>query len=522
MAKVLIGNVKGPKGDTGPQGPQGEQGPTGATGPQGPKGDKGDTGATGPEGPQGPKGDAGETGPQGPTGPKGDTGARGPQGIQGEQGETGPQGPKGDTGATGARGPQGIQGKPGETGPTGPQGPKGDTGPQGPTGSQGPQGPTGTSMRFRGTWASGTQYVASSSYIDVVQYNGSLWACKTTNTGHAPAEGTYWGMAAQGVPDLTASRVLVSNSSGDVAASAITTTELNCLDGIQDNVQDQLDELNGNLVNKVNNSDIANNLTTTSSGKVLDARQGKILKDQISGKLSTSGGTVSGDLTLGSALHSSGQIYLQYAKSILWNNSARIYASASQQMYLSASTEGKYFLHLGVHDNTWALDPDTNGMLDLGTPNHKWSDIYATNGSIQTSDRTLKNSIQDPDERYEQLFMHLRPKSFKFNDGTSGRTHIGFISQDVEEAMDDVGLDSLDFAGFCKDQKTATTEITKQVEVYDQDTGETENQEVAYTEDQPVEGEYVYSLRYEEFIALNTMMIQQLIRRVQELENKLA
>lgn len=247
MAKILIGYVKGPKGDTGPQGPQGKQGPTGATGPQGPKGETGDTGATGPAGPQGPKGDTGETGPQGPQGPKGDTGARGPQGIQGEQGETGPQGPKGDTGATGARGPQGIQGEPGETGPTGPQGPKGDTGPQGPTGSQGPQGPTGTSMRFRGTWASGTQYVASSSYIDVVQYNGSLWACKTTNTGHAPAEGTYWGLAAQGVPNLTASRVLVSNSSGDVAASAITTTELNRLDGIQDNVQDQLDELNGKI-----------------------------------------------------------------------------------------------------------------------------------------------------------------------------------------------------------------------------------------------------------------------------------
>lgn len=247
MAKVLIGNIKGPKGDTGPQGPQGEQGPTGATGPQGPKGDKGDTGATGPEGPQGPKGNAGETGPQGPTGPKGDTGARGPQGIQGEQGDTGPQGPKGDTGATGARGPQGIQGEPGETGPTGPQGPKGDTGPQGPTGSQGPQGPTGTSMRFRGTWASGTQYVASSSYIDVVQYNGSLWACKTTNTGRTPAEGTYWGLAAKGTPKLTASRVLVSDSAGNVAASAITTTELNCLDGVTDNVQDQLDELNGNF-----------------------------------------------------------------------------------------------------------------------------------------------------------------------------------------------------------------------------------------------------------------------------------
>ena len=72
--------------------------------------------------------------------------------------------------------------------------------------------------------------------------------CKQTNTGKTPAEGTYWGLAAQGTPDLTASRVLVSNSSGDVAASAITEAELNQLDGVTDNVQDQLDKLNGKMV----------------------------------------------------------------------------------------------------------------------------------------------------------------------------------------------------------------------------------------------------------------------------------
>ena len=35
------------------------------------------------------------------------------------------------------------------------------------------------------------------------------------------------------------------------------------------------------LSGKVNTSDIANNLTTTTAGKVLDARQGKILSDLI-------------------------------------------------------------------------------------------------------------------------------------------------------------------------------------------------------------------------------------------------
>lgn len=92
MTKYLVGNIKGPKGDTGATGPQGAtgaRGATGATGPQGPKGEKGDTG------PQGP------TGKQGPTGPTGPVGTQGPQGIQGPKGDTGPQGQKGPQGPSG-------------------------------------------------------------------------------------------------------------------------------------------------------------------------------------------------------------------------------------------------------------------------------------------------------------------------------------------------------------------------------------------------------------------------------------
>ena len=60
MARILIGNIKGPQGIQGPKGERGIQGPQG---PAGPQGEKGDTGA------QGPKGDKGATGAQGPAGP---------------------------------------------------------------------------------------------------------------------------------------------------------------------------------------------------------------------------------------------------------------------------------------------------------------------------------------------------------------------------------------------------------------------------------------------------------------------
>ena len=66
---VLLGNIRGPKGDTGEPGPKGDPGDPG--GPQGPKGDPGEPG---------PKGDQGDPGPQGPKGDPGDPGPKGGDG----------------------------------------------------------------------------------------------------------------------------------------------------------------------------------------------------------------------------------------------------------------------------------------------------------------------------------------------------------------------------------------------------------------------------------------------------------
>ncbi len=54
MARLLIGNIKGPKGD---------KGDTGATGPQGKQGAQGVQGMQGPQGPSGPQGASGVTAP---------------------------------------------------------------------------------------------------------------------------------------------------------------------------------------------------------------------------------------------------------------------------------------------------------------------------------------------------------------------------------------------------------------------------------------------------------------------------
>ena len=134
-----------------------------------------------------------------------------------------------------------------------------------------------------------------------------------------------------------------------------------------------------------------------------------------------------------------------------------------------------------------------NDVHYLGDASCRWKAVYAVNGTIQTSDRNQKKNIEEVGQKYIDLFDRLLPVSFMFNDAESDRMHIGFISQDVKAAMDEVGLTDLDFAGFCCDVLTEWDEETQtEKEVLD-DSGN------------PV---YVYSLRYTEFIALNTRMIQ--------------
>jgi hypothetical protein len=98
---------------------------------------------------------------------------------------------------------------------------------------------------------------------------------------------------------------------------------------------------------------------------------------------------------------------------------------------------------------------NNDNVLDLGHSDSRFDDIYATNGTIQTSDQNEKQqiaSLTDAEitaaKAISQLF-----KTFKWNDkvaakGDAARTHTGVIAQDVEAAMTAAGLDAGDYAFF--------------------------------------------------------------------------
>lgn len=201
------------------------------------------------------------------------------------------------------------------------------------------------------------------------------------------------------------------------------------------------------------------------------------------------------------------------------NEFARIYSGDDDKHIFRLYANGQFDTYYLRSDSGALRDRTGDNQINSGTSGHRWKQVYAGTATISTSDRNLKKDIKELNENHLKFFLLLTPVSFQFIDGDSGRTHIGFIAQDVEEAMVQCGLTALDFAGFCKDVKVQTVPVEKTVELEDGTVATYTDYVDEAVVDADGKPEYIYSLRYEEFIALITYATQKLYKRVDELGN---
>jgi len=167
-------------------------------------------------------------------------------------------------------------------------------------------------------------------------------------------------------------------------------------------------------------------------------------------------------------------------------------AYTTSRMYMGSGDTGIVFYP--DSDAIYPIDASTpaarDDVIDLGLIGTRFDNIYATNGTIQTSDQNEKNTITNSDLGLD-FVKQLSPKSYKFNGKT--RTHYGLIAQDVETVLSDINKSTTDFAGFIKG------------DISEEQDGSS----------------YRYALRYHEFIAPLIKAIQELSAKVEELESKI-
>src|SRR5581483_1659804 len=81
-----------------------------------------------------------------------------------------------------------------------------------------------------------------------------------------------------------------------------------------------------------------------------------------------------------------------------------------------------------------SVGPDTDSAGSLGDTMHRWTAVYAVNGTIQTSDARLKKSVTNLGYGLSEV-MQLRPVSFEWKDRRDTRTYLGLIAQEVERII---------------------------------------------------------------------------------------
>jgi hypothetical protein len=92
---------------------------------------------------------------------------------------------------------------------------------------------------------------------------------------------------------------------------------------------------------------------------------------------------------------------------------------------------------------------------DLGDPLYRFDDIYATNGTIQTSDRNEKQDIEALSDAEQRVAVAAKGLLRKFRwissveeNGDDARIHFGIIAQDLQAAFEAEGLDAGRYAMF--------------------------------------------------------------------------
>lgn len=98
-------------------------------------------------------------------------------------------------------------------------------------------------------------------------------------------------------------------------------------------------------------------------------------------------------------------------------------------------------------DNSWR--PTVDNGLALGTSGRRYTNVYAVNGTINTSDEREKRDIKAIDDAVLDAWERVNFSQFRFK--TGDRIHIGVIAQRVEEAFKSEGLDAHDYGLFCED-----------------------------------------------------------------------
>ena len=245
----------------------------------------------------------------------------------------------------------------------------------------------------------------------------------------------------------------------------------------------QIKQVNGAFNFNIAASGAANSVITWNTAMAIDS-SGNVLVGKTTDNFGTAGialrGTVADFTRDGGTsinvnrLTSDGSLIIFHKAG---NNVGSIGASGSAAYLVLNTTSGSGVGLFGSSNNGGCLLPANetgaavDNVKDLGRSDIRWDDIYATNATIQTSDRNEKQDIDVLSEAETRVAVACKGLMRKFRwidavaeKGDDARIHFGIIAQDLQDAFAAEGLDAGRYAMFISSTWWETDRVVPAVE----------------------------------------------------------
>lgn len=181
---------------------------------------------------------------------------------------------------------------------------------------------------------------------------------------------------------------------------------------------------------------------------------------------------------------------IEYSDNSVWNSHTQTRCkfknnySVAQNRFISENTNSHWLfciftpaddttetiIDFGHYGNDERFLAPYYGNIKLGNGNRRWTDIYANNGTIQTSDRNQKQDIVDlENDTLLDAWENVNLVTYKFKSavetkGKSARTHIGYVAQDIQEQLAKYDIDASEYGLFCHDSWEEQEEVSHEEE----------------------------------------------------------
>ena len=155
---------------------------------------------------------------------------------------------------------------------------------------------------------------------------------------------------------------------------------------------------------------------------------------------------------------------------------------------------------------TNAVFPYPDATVSLGRSNFRWTDIYATNATINTSDERAKSNIDAIPDEVLDAWADVEWCQFKFRDavkakGKRARLHTGAIAQRIKAVFEKHNIDPFAYGLLCYDKWDAEEEHRDEDGNLMEEAREAGNR---------------YSLRYEEALCMESAYQRRRADRLEE------